>query len=178
MSPSSDEESTDEEFDEEEIERNFDSEATLIVQKETLPKKLSERYLLVYETYKNWKNEHQKSLSNYEENNMIVYFTELKAKVKPNTLWSVFSMLKNTMSTRENIDLSKFSNLKKLLKNLNKDYIPKKSATLTWDQVQKFMNEASDYIYLAIKVISYSNIHLFYEKYLYLFLIYDSLNFL
>ena len=87
---------------------------------------------------------------------MIVYFTELKAKVKPPTLWSVFSMLKNTMSTRENIDLKKFLNLKKLLKNINKDYMPKKSATLRWYQEQKFMNEAPDYIYFVKHIYFYS----------------------
>ena len=38
MSHSSEEESSDEEFDEEEIERNFDSKANLIVRKETLTK--------------------------------------------------------------------------------------------------------------------------------------------
>ena len=85
QSPSEDESSGDE-SDEEQVQRNFDAEAQLIIQNETLPKKSSDRYLLVYNTYKKWRRENQNSLSGNEENNLIVYFTGLKKRLAPPTL--------------------------------------------------------------------------------------------
>lgn len=139
--------------DEEEVIRNFDQEARTIVQTETLPKKSSERYLLVYNTYKQWQVEHKNSLSSSDENNLIVYFNQLKEKLKPPTLWSIWSMLRKTLGANDDIDITKFLNLKSLLKNNAKGYQPKKAYTLKWDQVMKFMTEALDNIYLAAKVI-------------------------
>ena len=48
--------------DEEENCRNFDAEAAILIQKGTLPKKSSERYELVYNNYKKWKEGNQKIL--------------------------------------------------------------------------------------------------------------------
>ena len=62
-------------------------------------------------------------------------------------------MLKTTLNTKENIDRS-FLNLKTLLKNNNKGYKPKQSLTLKWCEIEKFMNEAPDQVYLATKVIN------------------------
>ena len=50
------------ETDEEQLERNFNAEAQLIIQNQTLPKKSCDRYLLVYNTYQKWKRENQSSL--------------------------------------------------------------------------------------------------------------------
>lgn len=139
--------------DEEEVLKNFDSEAQKIVQIETLPKKSSERYMLVYKTYSIWKSENKSLLSDSEENNLIVYFNDLKSKARPTTLWSIWSMLRKTLSTNDNINISNFFNLKCLLKNNAKGYKPKKASTLKWDQIMKFMTEAPDHVYLAAKVI-------------------------
>lgn len=145
--------SSDESEDEEEVCRKFDEEANIKIQTETLPKKSGERYLLVYETYKTWKSKNQKSLSSSEENNLVVYFTELKEKLKPPTLWSIWSMLRKTLNTKENLDNSGFLNLKSLLKNNNKGYKPKQSLTLTWNEIEQFVKNAPDHVYLATKVI-------------------------
>ena len=40
-------------MEEEEVLRDFDAQAQLIIQKEMLPKKSADRYTLVYKTYKN-----------------------------------------------------------------------------------------------------------------------------
>lgn len=90
--------------DEEEILRNFDAEANIIVQIETLSHKSSDRYLLVYNTYKNLREGNIKSLSKEEENNLIVYFEFLKGKLKPPTLWTIWSMFRKTLIVKENID--------------------------------------------------------------------------
>ena len=51
--------SSDESTDEEEINRNFETEAQLIVETDTLPKKSVDRYMLVYDNYQRWKQENR-----------------------------------------------------------------------------------------------------------------------
>ncbi|XP_074100309.1 uncharacterized protein LOC141528254 isoform X2 [Cotesia typhae] len=144
---------SDESTDEEEVTRGFDAEAQLIVQTDTLPKKSADKYTLVYNTYKKWKQKNKSALSDSEENNLIVYFKSLSTKLCPSTLWSIHSMLKSTLNARDNIDISKFYKLKSLVKNNAKGHKPKKSAILTWDEVMAFINNAPDYTHLANKVM-------------------------
>ena len=94
--------------DEEEVFRNFDLEAKLIIQNETLPKKSSDRYLLNYNSYKTWQMKNKNSLSDSHENNLIIYFTELKKRLSPPSLWSIWSILRKTLSTNEDINISNF----------------------------------------------------------------------
>ena len=47
--------SSDESTDEEEINKNFETEAQLILETDTLPKKSVDRYMLVYDNYQRWK---------------------------------------------------------------------------------------------------------------------------
>src|SRR5436190_18544419 len=122
--------SSDESVDEEDVIRNFDAEARLIINTDTLPKKSVNRYNLVYDTYKNWQIKHKTLLSNSAENNLIVYFKELSKKLKPSTIWSVWSILKSTLNTRDNVNINNFLNLKALVKNNSKGYKPKKSSVL------------------------------------------------
>ncbi|KAK0169404.1 hypothetical protein PV328_012096, partial [Microctonus aethiopoides] len=72
-------------------------------------------------------------------------------KLKPATLWCIWSMLKKTLNTIDNIDTTKFQNLKSLIKNNSKGYT-KKSSGLQWNEIMIFMNSASDHTYLASKV--------------------------
>ena len=51
--------SSDESTDEEEINKNFETEAQLIVETDTLPKKSADRYMLVYDNYQRWKQENR-----------------------------------------------------------------------------------------------------------------------
>lgn len=149
-SPESDIESGDEE----EVFRNFDEEAHAIIQHETLPRKSGDRYMLNYSAYKNWKKANTKSLSESEENNLVVYFKELKEvkNFKPSTIWSIWSMLKKTMNTKDNIDIASFQNLKNIVKQNSKGYKPKKALAFTMENVMNFINSAPDLIYLAAKV--------------------------
>lgn len=139
--------------DEAEVLRNFDAEAKEIVQSGNIPNKSSDRYKLVYNAYKRWQEENSSLLSKSDENNLIVYFNSLKKRLKPPTLWSIWSMLRKTLSTFNNINISNFLNLKCMIQNNGKGYMPKKSFTLKWDQIKTFMNGAPDDIYLVAKVI-------------------------
>ncbi|CAG5090893.1 Protein of unknown function [Cotesia congregata] len=140
-------------MDEEEVIRNFDTEAKIIVRSEATPKKSSDRYLLVYNTYKKWREDNKNSLSSSEENNLIVYFEELKLKLKPPTLWSIWSMLKKTLNVNDDVNIGNFLNLKSLIKSNAKGYKPRKAFVLRWNQIIQFMKEASDQTFLVMKVI-------------------------
>ena len=143
---------SDESEDESEKIKNFDAQAQLIIQSETLPQKSGNRYLLAYNVYKKWKQDNQTNLSSCEENNLVVYFKGLQQKLKPSTIWSLYSMLKSTLNTRDNIDISKFARLRSLLKKFSVGYKPTQSKTFTWSEIEKFLNEAPDQLYLARKV--------------------------
>ncbi|XP_074100628.1 uncharacterized protein LOC141528467 [Cotesia typhae] len=145
--------SSSDDSDDEEILRNFDAEAKLIILTDTLPKKSADKYLSNHETYKKWLIEHRASLSNSDESNLIVYFKGLSEKLKPSTIWSTWSMLKKTLNNYDNIDIGRFQKLKSLVKNNCKGYRPKKSLVLKSDDVTKFLNDASDITHLDQKVI-------------------------
>lgn len=87
--------------DDENIDSSDESQAEAIVQVDTLPAKYAERYVLDYETYQKWLNQNSKYLSDSPQKNMIVYFNELKEKLKPPTLWSIYSMLRKTISANQ-----------------------------------------------------------------------------
>lgn len=57
-----DDSSSDGSLDEDEVFKNFDEEAHEIVRTKTIAKKSADWYLLVYNTYKTWWEEHEKSL--------------------------------------------------------------------------------------------------------------------
>ncbi len=138
---------------EEDVLTNFAEEARIIVQKDSLPQKSSDRYMLVYNTYKKWKNYHSSRTSENEENNLLVYFKLFNERVKPTTLWSVWSMLHKTLDVLDNINLRNFMSLKSYVKKLNKGYIPQKAFVLRWTHISKFMTEASDFTDLGKKVV-------------------------
>lgn len=140
--------------DEDEILRDFDAEAHLIIGKDTLPKKSACRYQLVYDTFMDWKKKNK--ADPLSESVLIVYFKELQQKLSPSTLWSIWSMLKKTLNTNDKTDINKYLNLKGFLKVNSKGYVPKKSLILKWIDIRQFVENAPDDIYLASKVINLS----------------------
>lgn len=136
--------------DEEEVIRDFDAEARFIIEKNTLPKKSEDRYVLVYDTFMKWRLENH--ADSFAESILVVYFKKLQTKLSPPTLWSIWSMLKKTLMAKENVAIDRYLNLKSFLKNNSKGYRPKKSLTLTWDHIQRFIETAPDLVYLAAKV--------------------------
>lgn len=72
--------------------------------------------------------------------------------MKPSTLWSQYSMLRSTLDIKKGIDMSKYSKLRAFLKRQNEGYLPKKSRVFTKEQVDNFLNNAPDNLYLMQKV--------------------------
>jgi hypothetical protein len=77
------------------------------------------------------------------ENVVLVYLMEKSKTVKSSTLWSTYSMLKLTLNIRDGIGVTKFLKLVPFLK---------KSKVLTRDQINLFLEKASDENYLLWKV--------------------------
>ncbi|KAK4882876.1 hypothetical protein RN001_006195 [Aquatica leii] len=74
-------------------------------------------------------------------------------------MWSNYSMLKTCLNINKNIDISKFLKVTVFLKRISKNYVPKKSKVLEFKHIEKFLVEANDDRYLAMKnalIIGYS----------------------
>lgn len=84
---------------------------------------------------------------------MVAYFNVLREKYAPPSLWTTYSMLRSTLFMYEKVDISKFSTLIGALKSVSKGYQPKKTKTLDRKDVEKFINEAPDEIYLLMKMV-------------------------
>lgn len=115
-----------------------------------LPKMSKEKYNAAYLTFTNWrKSKNEKVMT---ENILLAYFIELSEKLKPPSLWSIYSMLKNTMKINDNLDIGKYSELTAFLKRMSDGYRGNKSKVLSVDNIEKFLSEAPDEKYLATKV--------------------------
>lgn len=72
----------------------------------------------------------------------------------PKSLWSIFSMLKTTLSVYNKIDIAQYSKLARFLSGNQKrsEHVVKKAKTLTDANMAKFIYTAPDSIYLPEKV--------------------------
>lgn len=117
-----------------------------------IPEKSSRQYESAYNDFMKWCG--SKKVKNVSENVILAYLEYKAKKLRPPTLWSIYSMLKKTLNVKQNIDIAKFSKLIPYLKNKNVGYRPKKSKVLTETQIKKFIEEAPDQSFLLLKVIS------------------------
>ncbi|CAH1967165.1 unnamed protein product [Acanthoscelides obtectus] len=115
-----------------------------------LPTKSKKLYLNIYYEFVKWCD--FKSVKEYEEDVFLAFFEEKAEKRKPSSLWAYFSMLKATILLNHNIDIGKYSKLVKYLKDKNDGYKPTKSRVLNREDINRFIKEAPDDLYLMIKV--------------------------
>lgn len=115
-----------------------------------LPTKSRQKYEKEYKYFQSWCNE--KNVVNITENIMIAYFDNEGKGKKASSLWSKYSMLKSCLNIYKNIDISKFTRLLAYLKRLSEGYEPRKSKILEIDHINRFILEADNKIYLALKV--------------------------
>ena len=125
-------------------------EAAKNLEEKLLPEKSRTVYLKMYAEYKDWCA--KKEVAGTSEDVLLVYFEEQSKKKKPSTLWSVYSMLRSTISLKEDIDISKYYKLVAFIKRQNAAYKPKKSSVFSRAEITKFLLEAPDNDFLSTKV--------------------------
>lgn len=117
---------------------------------ETLPEKSLNRYKHTYNAFTKWQN--SKGINSFDEPFLLNYFYGLSKSQKPSTMWTRYSILKSTIMCRHNIDISKYSRLMAFLKRKSVGFKSNKTKMFTIEELNKFLLEASDDLYLAMKV--------------------------
>lgn len=115
-----------------------------------LPDLSAKKYEKCYADFKTWQNAND--IRSIQEPVFMAYFGSLSETLKPNTLWSRYSMIKKVLIHRENVDISKYMQLISFLKKKAVGYKPHKAMYLSADKVEKFLSTAPDYDYLLKKV--------------------------
>lgn len=117
---------------------------------ELLPSKSREVYENSYARFMNWRKEEK--VASFSEDVIIAYLANLSTKVKPSTLWGHYSMLKATLNVKHGVNIKNYPKVVPYLKRKSDGYKPKKSKTLTKEEINKFLSEAPDNKYLFTKV--------------------------
>lgn len=125
------------------------------IQEKLLPEKLKDYYINAYFRFKDWCK--SKSVLKVSENVVFAYFEEQTKSRQASTLWATFSMLKQILKLKENIDISKYKVIA-FFKRKNESYVPKKAAVFEQNQITKFITEAPDEYFLSFKVLCFGNI--------------------
>lgn len=125
-------------------------EAARITSLNLLPEKSKKKYEMVYKCFMSWRKNH--NVGSFSENVLLVYFNELAKKYKSSSLWSFYSMLRSTLKLNNGVDIEIYTKLRAFLKRTSEGYQAKKAKTFTPEEINKFINEAPDTIYLATKV--------------------------
>lgn len=118
-----------------------------------LPAKSREKYMKAYGNFIEWRN--ARGAKNFSESVFLAYFQYLAKTKQPSTLWSTYSMLKSTVSSNNDVKLDTYSKLIAYLKRMSDGFKPKKSKVFSVKNVETFLNEAPDKVFLAVKVSNY-----------------------
>lgn len=137
--------------DNEEVKRSFKKRAKEI-DGQLLPKKSKKKYLQSYDHFRGWLS--AQNSNSFDESRFQVYFKELSANYNPATLWSKWSMLRGAMLVKHGIDLHQYKKVKAFVKRQSAGYRPNKAATFSYRDIKRFIDNAPDVIYLAMKVWS------------------------
>lgn len=116
-----------------------------------LPDKSKKKYERSYELFSSWCV--SKKVTKLSENVLLAYFAEQSKVMKSSTIWSCYSMLKKTIQVKHDVNISSYKKLIAYLKKLSVGYEPKKSMTLSKDEVETFIKNAPDETYLMKKVV-------------------------
>lgn len=115
-----------------------------------LPKKSKGKYKVVYQAFIDWRR--RKNVKSFSEAVLLAYFSELSEKYKSSSLWSYYSMLRSTLEINNNVKIENYSKLRAFLKRKAEGFRAKKAKTFTSEEINKFITEAPDDIYLVTKV--------------------------
>ena len=102
-----------------------------------LPSKSRKQYEKEYQAFKEWQTKNKVLTVN--EDVMLTYIHEKSKYLKPSSVWSKYSMLKATLSLKENVKVETFSKVLAFLKRNSVGYEPTKSKVLSREEVNKFL---------------------------------------
>lgn len=134
----------------------MDSTVDLASSEIPLPNSTLLKYKNAYTTFIKWQE--SKGITSFDEDSLedilLDYFTEVSKTYKSSTLWSMYSKLKSTISHYNHIDISaNNSRLIAFLKEKAVGYQCEKFKVFTAEEINKFLVEAPDEHYLAMKVM-------------------------
>ena len=70
------------------------------------PRNLTKQYDLIYLTYNRFKELYaDKNVVQLTDTVLLAYFSDRSTKVKSSTLWSEYSMIRASLSVKENMDI-------------------------------------------------------------------------
>lgn len=133
-----------------ELTPDFIREEAQAVVENLLPTISKERYMKSYNDFIKWRA--KKRVKSLSESVFLTYFSELSKKLQPSTLWSIFSMLRSVINTKHDVNIKNYTKLISFLKRQSDGFKCKKSKVFTAKEVETFLNQAPDEIYLATKV--------------------------
>jgi len=125
--------------------------AANLMHERLLPEKSKKKYLRAFKNFEDWRK--KKKVKSLSETVLLAYFGGLAKTHAPSSLWAIYSMLRSTIHTNYNININSYDKLMAFLKQNSKGFKSKKSSILPPDKIHKFLMEAPDHQYLAIKVI-------------------------
>lgn len=117
---------------------------------DTLSEESRAVYQRRYDKFVKWRE--SRNITTTDEKTLLDFFETLSAEYKPNTLDSMYAGIKLFLTEKEQIDTSKFTELKTFLKLKSKDYEPTKAEAFTVQNISDFIKNAPDIKYLVAKV--------------------------
>lgn len=117
---------------------------------QALPSASKSKYEKAYDDFQKWNV--VKGAIPITENVLLKYFRELAVRSRPTTLSVIYSMLKGTLRINDGIEISSYLELLNFIKTKNASYKPKKAKLFTKEEIEKFLTEAPDEYWLALKV--------------------------
>ncbi|XP_063990912.1 uncharacterized protein LOC135169658 isoform X2 [Diachasmimorpha longicaudata] len=92
---------------------------------------------------------------------LLEYFYMLGRSMAPKSLWAIYSMLKRTLHIYDGHQINNYQKLTMFLSGNEKasTHVPKQARPFTVTQIQTFIEEAPDMIYLPQKVTAIIGIH-------------------
>ncbi|KAJ8915318.1 hypothetical protein NQ315_014826 [Exocentrus adspersus] len=109
-----------------------------------------------YRDFKNWQQKN--GLNGVTEDVLLAYMNQLSARFSPNSLWAKWSMLKSCLEIKESVQIRRFQKVIAFLKRKNERYSPRKAKVLSKEQVERFLLDAPDDLWLLAKIVTISGI--------------------
>lgn len=119
---------------------------------EMIPRKSYQRYYGCYQAFCSWQVENN-CKDNFSEEVVLAYVKYLTEKYVISTVWANLSMVKTVLKCVRGISIE-YKSVECFLKGRSKGYKPKQAKVFESSELEKFLREAPDDKYLALKVIA------------------------